>query len=360
MAAENNINPTLIGRVEEHLREKLRSGEMPTGSKLPSMRQLSVDLGCSLGIVQMAINTLAAEGYLRSLPRQGVFASEPPNGKCDVALVLPSVPLEPMGGIIHGVRQGLIGTDLQLLVQASDNSSVDDLDQRSLAGVVICPPTARAYADPLKRFLARGIPCVQATSRLDGLDMNTVCSDGFESGRVAAQHLLDNGHTRIGLIGFDADSHTGIDVIDGVHSAIQKHGIQADALPRCQYDTVPLNPDEPWRNAQLACIEFFRKHTGMSALLASGHDPAIGAFRAAKTLGIGIPDPLSLLAIGSDLQAFTLIEPPMSVVDNALEVVCERAVIRLRQLIDGDQGPVTTIQLPPRLIERGSVRNLNP
>jgi len=362
MAAENNDHQTLIGQVEDHLRKQINDGELAVGSKLPSMRQLSNTMGCSLGIVQMAINTLSAEGYLRSLPRQGVFVAEPPNRKRDIALVLPSVSLEPMGGIIRGVRRGLAGTDLHLLIQASDNDFddqvhlLDHLDKDYLAGVIICPPTANEYVKPLQKFVSRGIPCVQATFRLDGLDMNTVCWDGFESGRMAAQHVLGKRHTKIGLVGFNSDSRTAKDVLDGLNSAFKTQGFSTESLPHCQIDQLKLDADTPWMNSERSCNEFLAVNKDLTAVIASGHYLALGAYRAANTLGISIPDQLSVLSMGSDIQAFTLIDPPVTIVDIGLESVCERAMMRLRQIIEGDRGPSTTIQIPPHLIERGSVK----
>ncbi len=364
MAAENNNHKTLIGQVEDHLRRQIRDGELSVGSKLPSMRHLSQTMGCSLGIVQMAINTLTAEGYLRSLPRQGVFVAEPPNRKRDIALVLPSVSLEPMGAIIRGVRKGLVGTDLHLLIQASDNDFddqvhlLDHLDKDYLAGVIICPPTANEYVKPLQKFASSGIPCVQATFRLDGLDMNTVCWDGFESGRMAAQHIISKGHTKIGLVGFNSDSRTAKDVLDGLDSVFKTKGFSAASLPHCNIDQLKLDADQPWMNSERSCIKFLAEHTDLTAVIASGHYLALGAYRAANALDIKIPDRLSVLSMGSDIQAFTLIDPPVSIVDNRLESVCERAMMRLLQIIEGDRGPSTTIQIPPQLIERGSVKSI--
>lgn len=48
------------------LREAVRSGRLAPGTRLPSSRELAVDLGVSRGLVTEAYEQLTAEGYLRS------------------------------------------------------------------------------------------------------------------------------------------------------------------------------------------------------------------------------------------------------------------------------------------------------
>jgi GntR family transcriptional regulator/MocR family aminotransferase len=56
-------------QLEQSLRAAIRSGRLPAGSRLPSSRSLSSQLGISRGVVTWAYRQLAAEGYL--VTRQG-------------------------------------------------------------------------------------------------------------------------------------------------------------------------------------------------------------------------------------------------------------------------------------------------
>lgn len=56
-------------QLEQSLRSAIRSGRLPAGSRLPSTRALSAELGISRGVVSGAYGQLAAEGYL--VTRQG-------------------------------------------------------------------------------------------------------------------------------------------------------------------------------------------------------------------------------------------------------------------------------------------------
>jgi GntR family transcriptional regulator/MocR family aminotransferase len=56
-------------QLERSLREGIRHGRLPSGTRLPSTRGLAAELGVSRGVVTEAYGQLAAEGYLES--RQG-------------------------------------------------------------------------------------------------------------------------------------------------------------------------------------------------------------------------------------------------------------------------------------------------
>src|ERR1039458_2262027 len=51
-------------QIERALRERIRSGRLPSDMRLPSTRALSRELGVSRGVVTEAYGQLAAEGYL--------------------------------------------------------------------------------------------------------------------------------------------------------------------------------------------------------------------------------------------------------------------------------------------------------
>ena len=58
-------------QLERQLRDAIRSGRLPPGTRLPPSRQFAEDLGVSRGVVVEAYAQLTAEGYLLSRPRAG-------------------------------------------------------------------------------------------------------------------------------------------------------------------------------------------------------------------------------------------------------------------------------------------------
>jgi len=69
---------TLRARAEHALREAVRSGRLPPGSRLPATRALATQLGVSRGVVVEAYAQLAAEGYLDTRRGGGTRVAEHP------------------------------------------------------------------------------------------------------------------------------------------------------------------------------------------------------------------------------------------------------------------------------------------
>lgn len=362
--ALDEIKQSRVAQIGSELRRRIERKELAVGERLPGMRQLSREFGCSLGVVQMAVSRLTAEGCLRASPREGVFVTTPREVRHAVSLVLPTLRLEQMDKIVRGVRRGLATSKMHLMIHSADGDFDDQvkllesIDPRHSQGVIICPPTSDSYAPALQTFAQRGIPAVQATCQLSDVAMHTVTADAFEMGRMAIDYLVQRGHVRIGLVGFATESATAIDRLRGVETALRRAGLDPVAIPKSYIDTTHLEPDEPWRSGEIATESLLREHNDLSAVVAFGHFAGLGAFRAAETLGKSVPNDLSILTIGSDLQTFALLKPGMTVVDLMLESVCERAAMKLCDIISNPGEPISVTHLAPRLIERESVLDL--
>src|ERR1700756_566956 len=67
--------PGLRARVEEGLREAIRSGRLARGTRLPPTRTLARDLGVSRGTIQQAYAQLAAEGWIAARHGSGTLVA---------------------------------------------------------------------------------------------------------------------------------------------------------------------------------------------------------------------------------------------------------------------------------------------
>jgi GntR family transcriptional regulator/MocR family aminotransferase len=102
IAVDRADRRALHEQLEQALRTAIRSGRLAAGTRLPSSRDLSSQLGVSRGVVTAAYGQLAAEGYL--ITRQGapVRVSEALTGAVTRP---PARPLTP--GFAYDMRPGL-------------------------------------------------------------------------------------------------------------------------------------------------------------------------------------------------------------------------------------------------------------
>ncbi|NTV48865.1 MAG: PLP-dependent aminotransferase family protein [Geobacteraceae bacterium] len=72
----NNSNPVpLYKQLYNQIREQILSGKLPADSRLPSVRDMAIELSASRNTVDGAYQELYAEGYIYSRPRSGYFVS---------------------------------------------------------------------------------------------------------------------------------------------------------------------------------------------------------------------------------------------------------------------------------------------
>ena len=69
--------PRLSDLAEEEILQRIRIGELPAGSRLPSEPELAQQMGISRGILREALNSLQTRGYITRTPRGGSHISNP-------------------------------------------------------------------------------------------------------------------------------------------------------------------------------------------------------------------------------------------------------------------------------------------
>lgn len=68
--------PSVREAFVQAIEDKILSGELKVGERLPSARQLCVDMGVSLTVVNAGMSELAAKGFVEVRPRHGSFVAD--------------------------------------------------------------------------------------------------------------------------------------------------------------------------------------------------------------------------------------------------------------------------------------------
>lgn len=75
-AAEKFQPESIRAQVTREIENRIFSGELAVGYRLPSERELALELGVSRSLVNLAILDLESMGFLRIVPRQGTFVAD--------------------------------------------------------------------------------------------------------------------------------------------------------------------------------------------------------------------------------------------------------------------------------------------
>lgn len=351
-----------VRQIEEQIRDQIANGQLKPGAKLPSMRNLAHQLGVSVGIAKQALNTLTSEDYLRSEDKIGVFVSNKKHTR-DIALVLVSVELEQIARIVRGVRTNM-PRNHRLVIEAAagDYDSqirlFKDIQNTNIEGILIPPPAIQRYAEQINAHMTPEIPCVQITMELAGLQADSSVLDGFESGLMAVNYLIEKGHSEIGLVASDADAYTFQQCNLGMSEALQKIGKDLADIPTVKTQASDLNADAPYLAGQKAAERLIKDNPQLTAIIGANAHLTLGASMALKEAGLSIPEDISLLSMGIDLPTFEYMSPPITVVDEPISKICRRGIELLINRIENPDTPLQSVHFPPVLRERESVKDL--
>lgn len=355
----------MVSQIRQQIRSQMLRGNLIPGQRLPSMRKLSKECNVSLGIVQQAINALTVEGVLRSTPGSGIYVAQPKQEAINIALVLPTLDMEPMTQIIQGVKQGLMGTKTQVLVQSAqldyehELEMIESLDVSNISGVIIYPPPFNCSAAAIRELQSRGKPVVLIKSLIEGLKIDTVTSDSVEVGMQVFERLIHAGHRQIGLVNHNSDTLWHRQLLEGIDRAYSRTNMNLSDLHTIKIDAMDLNPREPWANGQIAASQLLADHPQITALVGINENISLGCWRAAKASGRRFPEEISVCSIG-DLTLFANLEPALTAMDIPHQEIGRVSAELLLKLLRGnDNGYHQSIRLGGHLIERQSIHNLN-
>ncbi|MFG2406023.1 LacI family DNA-binding transcriptional regulator [Streptomyces brevispora] len=170
--------------------------------------------------------------------------------------------------------------------------------------------------------------------------VNLDVADGM---RQVTEHLLDLGHRRFVHLASAVDTWTFVVRADAVHEALR-------GVPGTDLRTVPaaLNVRAGREAAERALSLPGPRPT---AIICDDDILAAGACKAARRLGLRVPDDLSVTGF-DDLALATAVEPELTTVQLPAEQVGERGMSALLAVLEGSTAE--TGSLPVRLVVRGS------
>ncbi|AQW49645.1 LacI family transcription regulator [Streptomyces hygroscopicus] len=215
-----------------------------------------------------------------------------------------------------------------------------DSARASLDGVI----ASSMAADALAAVRGGGLPLVMLDSDPDdAAAAATVNLDIADGARQAARHLLALGHRRVAHLAAAVDSWTFQVRARALAEAM-------DEVPGTALGTEPagLTVEEGRRAAERVLT---RPGPRPTALVCDDDILAAGACKAARRLGLRIPDDISVTGF-DDLALATAVEPELTTVRLPAEAVGAAGMRALMTLMDGET-PRDTV-LPVELIPRGS------
>ncbi|NPV52572.1 MAG: substrate-binding domain-containing protein [Firmicutes bacterium] len=217
-------------------------------------------------------------------------------------------------------------------------------------GIVLSLPGDDSVFELVEVFKDRGIPIVncQGSRKIQGVD-RVICDDA-RGGYLAAKHLADFGHRRIGIIAVKGSTTSAIR-LDGCRGALDEAGI--DLPPQLVVEAPDFSEKAGYTGTKLLLMRGERP----TAIIASNDLMALGVLDALGEENLGIPGDVSV--VGFDNTFATVTRPRLTTVGLPMYMAGQITAQLLLERIDGRyHGEPREVSLPEELIQRGSTAPL--
>ena len=257
--------------------------------------------------------------------------------------------------IIRGVER--VAREEKISVVLSECGLESDSRQDWLDGVLSRKPDGVIMVlsdlDPSqhRQLEARNIPfvVVDPTGMPTG-DYPAIGSANWSGGLAATRHLIELGHRRIGVIGGPEWVWCSRARIDGYRAALEYAGLQFDpALIRYG----DFHVERGYEHG----LALLRLEDRPTAIFAGNDLQALGLYRAAREVGLRIPEDLSVVGY-DDLSVAEWIGPPLTTIRQPLLEMADQATRLVLALARGERPASTRIDLATTLIVRQSTARI--
>ncbi|MCW5982226.1 MAG: LacI family DNA-binding transcriptional regulator [Bryobacteraceae bacterium] len=188
------------------------------------------------------------------------------------------------------------------------------------------------------------VPVVRLDAGPTGRGRGNIRVDYSTGAAEAARHLLDGGHRRIGFI-------TG--PLQRV-SAVTFQNVLVEAIAACGLPLPHIVEGDNTMDGGEAGLRRLLEQAPDCTAVMCGHDmAALGAVRAAREMGLSVPEDISI--VGADDVAFArYAQPPLTTIRVPRDALGRMAVEALRTMIRSKRRPGRESVLETRLIVRRS------
>jgi LacI family transcriptional regulator len=259
-----------------------------------------------------------------------------------------------IGPVLRGVASGLGGKGLLPIVTETQDSS-DELAricQKLLAqrvDAIICAAGRRADRAMLKR-LAKEVPTVLAVRQFSKSGIATVSHDDVGGGRLAAEHLLSLGHTKLALLMGPQDIGSFEGRTRGFSEAVAAAGAECILIDKA----IRL----PTLDRGQELMERLLEQTASdhpTGIFAQNDSIAIGAMHLAREHGLHCPDDISIIGY-NDVPLTAHLTPALTTIKLPAYEIGRLAAELAATLIEEPGRSASMVTLSPELVVRETTR----
>ncbi len=254
--------------------------------------------------------------------------------------------------VLAGIKAGLKKDKYDLILftvdpESQDATSYEKLcNDRKVEGAIV---EGLRLSDPyIEEIKKTQIPTVLIDIPILTDKVGYVSSDNVRAAFEATSYLIKLGHRNIGFINGHNDAAVSFERLEGYKKALEKNNIPYKE----EYVVFDDFTQEGGYNSFKTLVF---EHPEITAVFHASDLMAIGSFKAAKDLGMKVPDDISIVGF-DDIELASLITPGLTTIRQDTFKMGYNAAKHLLSIIKGEKPQ--HILIPHKLVIRDSARKI--
>jgi len=225
--------------------------------------------------------------------------------------------------------------------EEKETNYLDFFSRGPVDGIIIS--ASRVSNEHIIMLAEEGLPIVVINRILEHPKISYVSTDMEKGGYLATMHLLRLGHSKIAFINGPKHSEVSQRRLEGYKKALKEAGIDYNS------DLISFNVPVS-ESGYKEAIKLLCTGEAPTAIFTYNDVMAFGVIKAAKELGIKIPEELSVVGF-DDIFFSSFTDPPLTTIKQFKEELGRMAVELLFKLMEGERE---SLLIEPELIIRNT------
>ncbi|MDZ7835680.1 MAG: GntR family transcriptional regulator [Alkalibacterium sp.] len=351
--------------IKNEIKKAIEKEEYALGSKIPSEAELKTSYQVSRHTIRQAIAELVNDGYLLKQQGSGTFVSDQyktqirPNGKKKIGVITTYLSDYIFPSIIRGIEEELAKHDYSLMLSSTRNNvnnertNLENMIAQNVDGLIVEPTKSNLMNPNLNYYLSlseKHTPLVMLNAAYDELDLPVIALDDVKAGMVATNHLIELGHTRIGMI-TKADDLQGKNRLKGYIKALHQAQLTFNSDHILRYDT----ESKPYISDKMR--QLLNSEEPPTAFVAYNDEIAVTLIKEIHEAGKSCPDDFSIVSHDNSFYSTLLPTVKLTSVNHPKEELGRAAA---KWIVDAVEGKAKnkSIIFEPELVVRNSTKHL--
>lgn len=230
---------------------------------------------------------------------------------------------------------------------ALEREKLEFLARKGVDGFIYMPLGSQEQV--VSRLLEKSTPVILIDRPLSGIACDTVLVDNLNAAYGAIEHLINQGHRRIGIIAGPSGIYTAQERLRGYRRVHEDFDLPIDG------DLV-LEGDYSVESGHRLMDTLLKRTDPPTAVFVTNYEMTLGAIMALNESPIRVPDELSIIGFDNQ-QLARIVKPALTIVVQPIQSIGETAAsLLLKRLKEDRTGFPAMHRLKTRLVMGESVK----